>query len=52
MAVAEHNPSAVSKKNRGVLKMSGQQLHDYASTKRNGLPKHKVTMGEMMERQS
>jgi hypothetical protein len=38
MAIAEHNPSAVSKKNRGVLKMSHQQLHDFAATKRKGLP--------------
>jgi hypothetical protein len=39
MAMAEHNPSAVSAKNKGVLKMSQQQLHDFASTKRTGLPK-------------
>ena len=38
MAIAEHHPSAVSKKNRGVLKMSHQQLHDFAATKRKGLP--------------
>lgn len=39
MALAEHNPSKVSAKNRGVLKMSHQQLHDFASTKRSDLPK-------------
>ena len=33
MAIAEHAPSKVSKKNRGVTKMSKSQLHDYASTK-------------------
>lgn len=33
MAIAEHNPSALYKKNRGVAKMSHQQLHDFASTK-------------------
>jgi hypothetical protein len=33
MALAEHHPSQVSAKNRGVLKMSHQQLHDFASTK-------------------
>jgi hypothetical protein len=38
MAIAEHNPSAVSAKNRGVLKMSHKQLHDFAATKRKGLP--------------
>lgn len=38
MAIAEHHPSEVSAKNRGVLKMSHQQLHDFASTKEKGLP--------------
>jgi hypothetical protein len=33
MALAEHNPSAVSKKNRGVLSMTHKQLHDFASTR-------------------
>jgi len=33
MAIAEHEPSKVHKANRGVLKMSKSQLHDYASTK-------------------
>ena len=40
MAIAEHNPSSVSKKNRGVLKMSKSQLHDFAATK--GLKKQHV----------
>lgn len=49
MAVAEHNPQAVSKKNKGVLSMSSKQLHDFASTKRKGLPKRApMNMGEMM----
>lgn len=46
--MAEHNPSAISKKNRGVLKMSAKQLHEYASTKHKGLPAKSV--GGMMER--
>lgn len=33
MAIAEHHPGQVSAKNRGVLKMSHQQLHDFAATK-------------------
>ena len=33
MAIAEHHPSKVRKANRGVLKMSHQQLHDFAATK-------------------
>jgi hypothetical protein len=40
MAIAEHDPSKVSKKNRGVLKMSHKQLHDFAATK--GLKKKHV----------
>jgi hypothetical protein len=33
MAIAEHRPSQVRKANRGVLKMSKSQLHDFAATK-------------------
>ena len=33
MAIAEHHPEKVHAKNRGVLKMSKGQLHDYAATK-------------------
>jgi hypothetical protein len=39
MAIAEHNPSKVRGKNKGVLKMSKKQLHDFAATKTKGLPK-------------
>jgi hypothetical protein len=39
MAIAEHDPSKLKKKNQGLLKMSGQQLHDFASTPTSGLPK-------------
>jgi hypothetical protein len=38
MAIAEHSPGKLNKKNRGLLKMSHQQLHDFAATKRKGLP--------------
>lgn len=41
MAIAEHHPDQVYSKNRGVLKMSHQQLHDFAATKESGLPKRK-----------
>jgi hypothetical protein len=33
MAIAEHEPSKLRKKNKGLLKMSHKQLHDFASTK-------------------
>lgn len=39
MGMAEHNPQAVYPENRGVLKMSHKQLHDFASTSHKGLPK-------------
>jgi hypothetical protein len=41
MAIAEHNPSKLYKRNRGMLSMSHSQLHDFAATKRKGLPKRK-----------
>jgi len=37
MAIAEHEPDKLYAKNRGVLDMSQQQLHDFAATK--GAPK-------------
>lgn len=40
MAIAEHHPDQVQAKNRGVLKMSHGQLHDFAATKEKGLPEH------------
>ena len=51
MAIGEHNPSKLYKRNRGVANMSHQQLHDYASTKRGKLPAHakgKRSIGAMM----
>jgi hypothetical protein len=38
MAIAEHEPDKLYAKNRGLLKMSHQQLHDFAATSRKGLP--------------
>jgi len=38
MAIAEHEPGKLKGKNKGMLKMSQSQLHDFASTKRKGLP--------------
>ena len=37
MAIAEHNPSKLYSKNKGVLKMSHSQLHDFAATKTSKL---------------
>ena len=41
MAIAEHHPGEVQKKNRGVLEMSHEQLHDFADTSEKGLPQRK-----------
>lgn len=42
MAIAEHHPEKVRKENRGVLKMSQQQLHEFASTKGLGGKKERA----------
>ena len=41
MAIAEHHPGKLYGRNRGLLKMSQGQLHDFASTPEKGLPKRK-----------
>ena len=38
-AIAEHAPQKLYSKNRGLLKMSKSKLSEFASTKREGLPK-------------
>ena len=40
MAIAEHDPSKLDAKNKGLLSMTHSQLHDFASTKETGLPEH------------
>lgn len=40
MALAEHDPSKVSAKNKSVLDMGKSSLHDFAATKRKGLPQY------------
>lgn len=41
MAIAEHHPEKLRAKNRGLLKMSHKQLHDFAATPETGLPRSK-----------
>lgn len=36
MAIAEHHPDKLYKRNKGVLGMSHGQLHDFAATKHLG----------------
>jgi hypothetical protein len=38
MAIAEHEPEKLYKRNRGVLNMTHDQLHDFAATKTKKLP--------------
>jgi len=38
MAMAEHHPEKVKKKNKGVLKMSDDQLREFSETEESGLP--------------
>lgn len=41
MAIAEHEPKKLYKKNKAMLKMSKGQLHDFAATKEKGLVRRK-----------
>jgi hypothetical protein len=41
MAIAQHNPSKLHKKNRAMLSMTKSQLHDFSSTKEKGLVRRK-----------
>jgi hypothetical protein len=43
MAIAEHQPSKLFKRNKGLKKMSHQQLHEFADTKQSGLPYKKTS---------
>ena len=43
VAVAEHHPSKLYARNRGLLKMKRADMHAFASTKEKGLAKHKST---------
>jgi hypothetical protein len=40
-AIAEHEPEKLYSRNKGLLKMKKKSLHDFAATKRKGLPEHK-----------
>ena len=44
MAIAEHHPEELNPENRGLLKMTHQQLHDFPSTKEKGLPETKHSL--------
>ena len=48
-AIALHHPEKLHKENRSFLKMTKEQLHEYASTAHKGLPKHSVPLSELMK---
>jgi hypothetical protein len=37
-AIAEHHPEELNPENKGLLKMTHSQLHDFAATPQKGLP--------------
>jgi hypothetical protein len=41
MAIAEHAPGKLYKRNRGMLGMGQEQLHDFAATPEKDLPEKK-----------
>jgi hypothetical protein len=41
MQIAEYAPGKLYKRNRGLLKMSHKQLHDFASGSEKGKPERK-----------
>ncbi len=46
MAIAEHHPEKLYKRNRALLRMTHQQLHDFAATPTKGLPEKKQEKSE------
>ncbi len=40
MAIAEHEPRKLYGRNKGMLSMSKEQLHDFASGSKKGKPEH------------
>jgi len=40
MAIAEHRPEKLYKRNRGLLSMTKSQLHEYAATREKEMKKY------------
>ncbi len=40
-AIAEHSPEKLYSRNKGLANLSKRTLHDFASTKEQGVPKQK-----------
>lgn len=46
-AIAEHHPEQLYERNKGLLRMSKEELHKFASTKEKGLPKKKTSLAKI-----
>lgn len=51
MAIAEHAPNKLYSENKGLLKMTHQQLHDFATKKSNKKLPYKISKASL-ERKS
>lgn len=45
MAIAAHHPEKLYARNRGLLSMGQEKLHEFAAVPEKGLPKKKGLMG-------
>jgi hypothetical protein len=52
IAIAEHHPDELDAKNRGLLTMSHQQLHDFAATPERGLPARAPRASDALKRRA
>lgn len=50
MAIREHHPEELYERNKGLLKMSVSQAHDFASTSEEGLPRKAGKLKRAAER--
>ncbi len=50
--IAEHHPEKLHKKNRGVLGMSKESMHDFAATKEKDLPQKVAKVKSLRGRHS
>lgn len=41
VAIAEHHPEELYSRNKGLLGMTHEQLHDFAATPESGLPERR-----------
>lgn len=47
-SIAEHHPGKLYGRNKSLLSMSHKQLHEFASTRRTGLPKKAKSVADLV----